>query len=189
MTIPIIIAVIALIAALSSYQGIRRGGARFYTLEREAMLRRASFTLLASMLLFLGAVSLMAYNYTQLLAEEETGIIETEEGIVTVTPETVLETQPPTPSATPTIDPNVPTPTATPVICRALVEGTAGSGLTLRATPGGEEIVILPEGTILTVLETEPASANNFTWRNVRTVAREEGWVVEDFLTIGDCGN
>ena len=189
MTIPFIIAVIALIAALSSYQGIRKGGARFYTLEREAMLRRASFTLLASIMLFLGAVGLMAYNYQQLLAEEETGLIETEEGIGTATPGTDLETQPPTPSATPTIDPNVPTPTATPIICRALVEGTAGSGLTLRDTPGGEEIIILPEGTLLTVLETEPVVANNFTWRNVRTVAREEGWVVEDFLTIGDCGN
>jgi hypothetical protein len=187
LTIPIIITVIALIAALSAYRGIRRGGARFYTLEREAMLRRASFTLIASILLFLGAFALITYNYQQLLAEGNS-TIETDEGvIITTTPETVLETSPPTPTITPTIDPSIPTPTVTPVICRAIVEGTAGGGLTLRDTPGGEEITILPDGTILVLLDTEPAQANDFTWRNVRTVAREEGWVVEDFLTIGDC--
>jgi hypothetical protein len=68
LTIPLIISIVALIAALSAYRGIRRGGARFYTLEREAMLRRASFSLLASMLLFLGAVGLMTYNYLHMLA-------------------------------------------------------------------------------------------------------------------------
>lgn len=187
LTIPLIITIVALVAALSAYRGIRRGGARFYTLEREAMLRRASFTLIASILLFLGAVVLMTYNYQQLLAQEEGSTVETEEGVVTVTPETVLETSPPTPTVTPTVDPNIPPPTETPIICRAVVEGTAGSGLTLRDSPDGEEVTILPDGTIIIVLETEPVQAGNFIWRNVRTVAREEGWVVEDFITIGDC--
>jgi hypothetical protein len=189
LTIPLIITVIGLIAALSAYRGIRRGGARFYTLEREAMLRRASFTLVASILLFLGAVGLMTYNYQQLLGQGAGGSVETEEGIVTTTPEadTVIETSPPTPTITPTPDPNIPTPTATPVICRAIVDGTAGGGLTLRDSPGGEEIIILPDGTIINLLDTEPVQANDFTWRNVRTVSREEGWVVEDFLIIGDC--
>ena len=189
LTIPLIITIVALVAALSAYRGIRRGGARFYTLEREAMLRRASFTLIASILLFLGAVGLMTYNYQQLLGQGAEESVETEEGIVTITPEAedVLETSPPTPTITPTPDPNIPTPTATPVVCRALVEGTAGGGLTLRDAPGGDEITILPEGTIVNLLDTEPVQANNFTWVNVRTVAREEGWVVEDFLTVGDC--
>jgi hypothetical protein len=187
LTIPLVITIIAIIAALSAYRGIKRGGARFYTLEREAMLRRASFTLLASILLFLGAVGLITYNYQQLQGQGNGTTVDTEEGVVTTTPETVIETSPPTATITPTVDPNIPTPTATSVICRAVVDGTAGGGLTLRDTPGGEEITILPDGTIVNLLETEPVQANNFTWRNVRTVAREEGWVVEDFLTIGDC--
>jgi hypothetical protein len=190
LTIPLIITVIALLAAFSAYRGIRRGGARHYTLEREALLRRASFTLIASILLFLGAIGLMTYTYQQLLATSDGETIETEEGVVvTTTPstDTVIEDSPPTLTMTPTPDPNVPTPTATPTICRAVVDGTAGGGLTLRESPGGEEITILPDGTIVNLLETEPAQANNFTWRNVRTVAREEGWVVEEFLTIGDC--
>jgi hypothetical protein len=46
----------------------------------------------------------------------------------------------------------------------------------------------LPDGTILTLLEDEPEEVNNFMWRKVRTVSREEGWVVEEFLKIGECG-
>ncbi len=190
LTIPLIITVVALIAALSAYRGIRRGGARFYTLEREAMLRRASFTLLASIFLFLGAVGLMTYNYQQILAQQNQDPAEVEQGVGTTTPEEIIiEDFPPTPTTTPTPDPNIPPPTATAVICRAIVDGTAGGGLTLRDTPGGEEIIILPDGTIVNLLETEPQTVNNTTWRNVRTVAREEGWVAEEFLTIGDCGS
>jgi hypothetical protein len=188
LTIPLIITFIALVAALSAYRGIRRGGARFYTLEREAMLRRASFTLLASILLFLGAVGLITYTYQQSVGTGDVATVESEQGvIVTTTPDDVIENTPPTPTATATIDPNIPTATATPAICRAIVDGTAGGGLTLRKTPGGEEITILPDGTIVNLLDTEPVVANDFTWRNIRTVAREEGWVVEDFLVIGDC--
>jgi hypothetical protein len=185
-TIPIILAIGAVIAALSAYRGIRRGAARFYTLERETMLRRASFTLLGSMLLFLAAVALLVYGQQQLAGDpagEESGPI-----AVTATPEPELQTQPPTPTMTPTPDPAIPTATATAVICRAIVDGTAGSGLTLRDAPGGADITILPDGSILTLLDEEPVEANGFTWRSVRTVAREEGWVVEAFLKIGECG-
>jgi hypothetical protein len=140
------------------------------------------------MLLFLGAIGLMTYNYQQMQPDQEGGAGETEEGAATATPETILEDSPPTPSMTPTTDPNVPTPTATAVICRAVVDGTAGGGLTLRETPGGEEVTILPDGTIVNLLETEAQVVNNTIWRNVRTVAREEGWVSEEFLTIGNCG-
>lgn len=185
-TIPIILAIGALIAALSAYRGIRRGAARFYTLERESMLRRASFTLLGSMMLFLAAIALLVYSHQQLTGgsgEEASGPIE-----VTATPEPELETQPPTPTLTPTPDPAIPTTTPTAIICRAIVDGTAGSGLTLREVPGGADIAILPDGSILTLLDEEPQEANGFIWRSVRTVAREEGWVVEDFLKIGECG-
>ena len=186
-TLPILLTIAAVIAAISAYRGIRRGGARFYTLERETMLRRAGFTLLGSMDLFLAALALLVFNYQQLTNE---GVVNAEdEGnlVVTATSEPQLESQPPTPSPTPTTDPSIPTPTATPIICRAIVDGTSGSGLTLREVPGGPEVSILPDGTILTLLEEEPQDVNGFMWRMVRTVGRDEGWVVEEFLKMGDC--
>jgi hypothetical protein len=187
LTIPIIMTVVALIAAFAAYRGIRRGGARFYTLERESMLRRAGFTLLGSVFLFLAAIALLIYNQQQFVSAG--GVPENggETVAVTATAEPALNAQPPTPTPTATVDPTIPTPTATPIICRAIVDGTAGSGLTLREAPGGEEVAILPDGSIVTLLEEEPVEANDFIWRNVRTVAREEGWVVEEFLKMGDC--
>lgn len=187
-TIPVILTIVAVIVAIAAYRGIRRGGARFYTLERETMLRRASFTLIGSVVLFLIAIGLMIYNYQQMTNQNVVTIDETEGVVATVTTEPELQTQPPTPTPTPTADPNNPTATPTPVICRAIVDGTAGSGLTLREAPSGPEISILPDGTILTlVTEEEPEEVNDFTWRKVRTVSQEEGWVVEEFLKIGDC--
>ena len=187
-TIPVILTVAAVIVALAAYRGIRRGGARFYTLERETMLRRASFTLIGSVILFLAAIGLLIYNAQQQVGSDVVGAEGTEEVVATVTPDLELQSQPPTPSPTATVDPSIPTPTVTPVICRAIVDGTSGSGLTLRDRPGGAEISILPDGTILTLLEDEPEEANGFNWRKVRTVSQDEGWVVEDFLKIGDCG-
>lgn len=186
-TIPIILTVVAVIVALAAYRGIRRGGARFYTLERETMLRRASFTLIGSVVLFLAAIGLLVYNYQQTIDPNVVIIDESGSVEVTVTAEPELQIQPPTPSPTATADPNNPTATPTPVICRAIVDGTSGSGLTLREAPSGPEMSILPDGTILTLMEDEPDEVNDFTWRKVRTVSQEEGWVVEDFLKIGDC--
>lgn len=186
-TLPIILTIAGIIAAISAYRGIRRGGARFYTLERESMLRRASFTLLGSMLLFLAAIGLLVFNYQQ-LTDEGVANAEDEGGVViTATAEPQLQSQPPTPTMTPTVDPTIPTPTTTPIICRAIVDGTFGSGLTLRDVPSGPEISILPDGTILTLLEEAPQDVNGFVWRKVRTVSRDEGWVVEEFLKMGDC--
>jgi hypothetical protein len=188
LTIPVILTIVAVIVAIAAYRGIRRGGARFYTLERETMLRRASFTLISSVVLFLIAIGLMIYNYQQMTNQNVVTIDESEGVVATVTSEPELQTQPPTPTPTPTADPNSPTATPTPVICRAIVDGTAGSGLTLREAPSGPEMSILPDGTILTlVTEEEPEEVNNFTWRKVRTVSQEEGWVVEEFLKIGEC--
>ena len=188
-TIPVILSVLAVIVAFAAYRGIRRGGARFYTLERETMLRRASFTLIGSVLLFVIAIGLLIYNYQQVTGEENAPVEESEGVVITATSEPELESQPPTPSPTATEDPSIPTPTATAVICRAIVDGTSGSGLTLRESPGGAEVSILPDGTILTLLDDEePMEANGFIWRKVRSVSQEEGWVVEDFLKIGECG-
>lgn len=185
--IPAILAISGLLMALAAYRGIRRGAARFYTLERESMLRRAGFFLLASVVLFSLSVGLLVYGNRQLTAEESTSPTNAQVQEATATSEQVLQTQPPTETPTPTPDPNEPTATPTAIICRAVVDGTAGSGLTLREVPSGPEITILSDGAILTLLEEDPEEANGFVWLKVRTVSREEGWVVEDFLKIGDC--
>jgi hypothetical protein len=186
--IPIILAVSALILALSAYRGLRRGAARFYTLERESMLRRAGLALLGSIVLFLSAMSLLIYSYQQLDSPESPNSSNGSSANATTTSDQLLQTLPPTPTPTSTPDPSIPTPTATPIICRAIIDGTAGSGLTLRESPNGIEVAILPDGTILTLLEDEAEEVNGFIWRKVRTVSREEGWVVEEFLKLGECG-
>jgi hypothetical protein len=78
--------------------------------------------------------------------------------------------------------------TITPAVddVTGVVFGTQGIGLTLRTTPGGAEIGVLPEGTVVTVLEGEAVAANGFAWRLVRTAGGEEGWVAVEFLDMGD---
>ena len=188
--LPIALAVAALFAGLATYRGIRRGGARFYTLERESLLRRASFTLFASILLFLGSITLLMVERQQLTATEEASEEDGETAVsigtpaATQTPE--LNNLPPLPTTTSTPDPNIPTPTATAVVCRGVVEGTFGNGLTLRDEPGGEEVAILAEATIITILlEETPIEFNGLIWRKVRPLLGENGWVAEDFITTG----
>jgi hypothetical protein len=187
LTIPIILTLAAIIVAISAYRGIRRGASRFYTLERESMLRRAGFTLIGSIVLFLGAIGLLAYGewQDQNISETPAGEVDFLEAMEESDP--FLQTQPPTQTPSPTVDPNLPTPAPTPVVCRAIVDGTAGSGLTLRDAPSGAEVSILPDGSILTLEDEEPVEVNTFIWRKVRSPALEEGWVVEEFLKMGAC--
>ncbi|HMT21824.1 MAG TPA: SH3 domain-containing protein [Promineifilum sp.] len=189
--LPILLFVGALLAAFFTYRNIRRGGARFYTLEREIVLRRATVTLVAAVALFTVALGLMYFQRQQLIeaslppVEEETG-----GGVnapVVTTPTPMLEVFPPSPEPT-SLTPQ-PTATVTPTVCRAVVEGTGGNGIYLRDAPQGAEIVIMPEGTLLTVLEDAPVEAGDFVWRKVRAVGGEEGWAAEQFLTIrAPCG-
>ncbi len=184
--LPLILAFIGLVLAFTTYRDIRRGGARFYTLEREAILRRASFTLLGSVAFFLMAVGFFAYTFQQSQAVEAADSGETVEGVVTITPTAELETSPPTPTITATPDLTIPTATPTPIICRAVVEGTSGNGLTLRSAPGGDEVAILPDGSILTLSQDEAAQElDGLFWRKVRTITNQEGWVAQDFIRIG----
>ena len=190
MLFPVIIflTVGGIIAAIASYRGIRRGGARFYTLEREAMLRRASYTLLGSLFFFVAAIGLLLQERQQLIApplSEEPAAETILESAATATPTLAFESVPPTETPTPTPDPDQPTPTPTPVICRAQITDTGGNGLTMRTIPGGEEISILPEGSLVTLLEDEAISSGGFTWRKVRATGGGEGWVAQEFLTIG----
>jgi hypothetical protein len=187
--VPITLSFAALLAAIATYRGIRRGGARFYTLEREALLRRANLTLSASVIMFAAAIGLLLFERQQMLAVDEPIA---EEGVI-VEGETIFPTAtaginaiPPTSSPTATVDASIPTPTATSVICRGVVEGTFDNGLTLRDAPGGAEVDILAEATIITVLlEEAPVEANGRVWRKVRSLFGDVGWVAEDFISFG----
>ncbi|MCP4425003.1 MAG: SH3 domain-containing protein [Chloroflexi bacterium] len=183
--IPLALAFFGFVAAFVSYRDIRRGGARFYTLEREAILRRASFTLVGSALLFTAAIALLVVDRQQTIAEETAVEGEAIEGVVTITPSPVVQQLPPLPTGTPTPDVTIPTATPTRPVCRAVVEGTFGNGLTLRDQPGGEEVTILAEADLVTVIDQSPTEANGIAWRQVRSLFGDEGWVAEQFLKLG----
>jgi beta-lactamase class A len=80
---------------------------------------------------------------------------------------------------TPTMAPQTPTPD----LPHAVVTNTSGVGLTVRETPGGGEVAIIPDGTILTLLPDNVVNANGFTWQRVRTPSGEEGWAATDYFT------
>lgn len=65
---------------------------------------------------------------------------------------------------------------------QAIVYGTRGIGLTLRETPGGNELSILPDGAIVSVLPDTPVAANGYVWRRVIAQSGQSGWVGADFL-------
>lgn len=189
--LPLLLFLGAVVATFFTYRNIRRGGARFYTLEREIVLRRAVVTLAAASILYTGALAMLYMQRQQLIEaslppEEEEAVDGVNSPVVT-TPTPMLEVFPPSPEPT-SLTP-APTATATPTVCRAVVEGTGGNGIYLRDAPQGEELVILAEGTLLTVLEDAPVEAGGFVWRKVRAVGGEEGWAAQDFLTIrAPCG-
>lgn len=190
--LPFILTAIGLILAISTYQNIRRGGARFYTLEREAMLRRASVTLGLMVLVFVGAVGVMYMNQqataaTETPLEEDAGNVPIAT-VETATPSSGVQQFPPTFTPAPTIEQELPTPTITPRIIPAVVTGTGASGLWLRSEPNttGETLFRLQDGEILSLLEDEPVFDGTFTWVKVRRVDGEQGWVAREFLEIAD---
>ncbi|MDX1414554.1 MAG: serine hydrolase [Candidatus Promineifilaceae bacterium] len=74
--------------------------------------------------------------------------------------------------------------TATPDLPHAIVSGTQGIGLTVRETPGGAEVAILPEGTVLTLLEEAPIEFNGFSWHRVRTPDGDTGWAADAYFKL-----
>ncbi len=179
--LPIGLTIIGLLIALNAYRNIRRGAARYYTLERESLLRQAGYTMLAGVLFLLAAIAWLIYSNQQLLAENAVEAGESVEGFAT--PQATLEIFPPTMTPAPTPEETLPIPTATPTLRRGLVDGT-GVGLYLREFPGGPEIETLQDGSPITVLEDEPQQFNGLTWVKIRALSQQEGWVVQDFLII-----
>ncbi len=83
--------------------------------------------------------------------------------------------------------PPVPTPfpvTATPDLPHAIVTNTQGIGLTVRDIPGGAEVAILPDGTVLTLLQIEPVEHNGYRWHQVLTPDGKTGWAADAYFTI-----
>ena len=185
--------IVAFIIFLVAYSQIRQGGSRVYSLEREAVLRRASATM------FVGAIFLlMTIVWLFYLNPPPIFIPETEEEIATQVA-AIPPTETPAPgqtefnqlplietvTTTPTIDPNLPTATPTPVVIRAFVKDTGGNGLYMRDKPGGETLLILDENEFVTVLQSEGTQQfDGFTWLKVRTFLGDEGWVADVFLEI-----
>ena len=184
--IPLALAFAGFAAAIAAYRDIRRGAARFYTLEREAVLRRAGFILIGSALLFSASIGLLIYGggggetavSDPLTADGTTAALPT----ITATPE--LNQFPPVETPIPPT-PIGPTAVPTKPVCRAQVAETFGNGLTMRDAPGGEQIIILAEGDLVTMLDDEPQPVNDLVWRKVRSLFGDEGWVAESFLEMG----
>lgn len=84
--------------------------------------------------------------------------------------------------AQPPVLPATPTPVPVPDRPAAIVAGTQGIGLTLRNTPAGNEVTILPEGSVVYLLDDEPSQVGGIEWRNVTTIAGDSGWVGADYL-------
>ncbi len=77
---------------------------------------------------------------------------------------------------------NTSTPFPRPDWPQAIVFGTQGVGLTLRDRPGGQEITILPEGSIVSLLPEPTQEQGGIVWRKIQTSQGQEGWVGEMFL-------
>lgn len=80
-----------------------------------------------------------------------------------------------TPPALPTIAP-------TPSLARATVQGTGGAGVVLRDAPGGAEIMIVPEGSLVFLPDAAPVAQGDHSWRQITLLGDIRGWVVADFL-------
>lgn len=201
--IPIGLAILAVLATINAYTALQKGGSRFFELEREAILRRAGFTLLSGMFLFLAALGVLIFQnntLTQALDVEPTAeLVESAETQPATTTTEDVDDSPPTvevesvppelPTRTPfpTEDPNAPTPTPAPIVVRAYIEGTGGSGVYLRERPGtdGDTLEILDEGALVTLSQDdEPVEANGLRWLKVRDLTGTDGWVADLYLDI-----
>ncbi len=193
--IPILLAIGGIITALIAYRYVQRGGSRFFQMERDRLLRQASFIQLASMVLFAASVGVLLYQQSELqaaLENDELALAEDNDlgaaqiEVALATPEIIIESQPPTIAVVPTAteDPDLPTQTPTVELKRAEITGTGASGVYLRGTAStsGEELQILDEGSIVTILNEDIIDADGYKWVNVRTLGGEEGWVAEIFL-------
>ena len=107
----------------------------------------------------------------------------------TAVPQPTATPRPAPPTVTPTAA-AVPTPTAPAASSpppggwpEYVVSGTAGTGLWLRRTPGGQQLSIYREGSRLQQLAPDQ-DAQGLTWRNVRAPGDAEGWVAAEYTVL-----
>ena len=78
--------------------------------------------------------------------------------------------------------PILPTVVPTPDLPMAIVTGTGGAGVVLRETPGGQEMMVVPEGSLVFLGEDSPAQEEGLIWHKIQLLGGVSGWVVADFL-------
>jgi beta-lactamase class A len=72
--------------------------------------------------------------------------------------------------------------TPTPEGPLRVVSGTGGAGVTLRARPGGEALLIVPEGSAVFLAPDAPQEAGGLQWQRIVAPGGRSGWVAESYL-------
>lgn len=81
--------------------------------------------------------------------------------------------------------PPLPTVAPTPELPRAFVRNTGGAGVVLRQSPGGAEIAIVPEGSLVFLPEdASEQQQDGRVWRHVQLLDGASGWLVAEFLEV-----
>jgi hypothetical protein len=88
-----------------------------------------------------------------------------------------------TASATPTDTPT-PTVTPTPIQGETAVITTQGNPISVRRSPGGQQVLFQLQNGTMVILQNGRANQGGELWREVRTVEGVLGWVPESFLAI-----
>ncbi len=74
---------------------------------------------------------------------------------------------------------------STPDLPRAYVRNTGGAGVVLRESPGGAEVAVVPEGSLVFLLQDSPVQQRgSLEWRHVRLLDEMSGWLATEFLEI-----
>jgi hypothetical protein len=97
--------------------------------------------------------------------------------------ETPTNTPTSTASATPTDTPT-PTVTPTPIQGETAVIATQGNPISVRRSPGGQQVLFQLQNGTMVILQNGRANQGGELWREVRTVEGVLGWVPESFLAI-----
>ena len=94
----------------------------------------------------------------------------------------------PTPTATPSPTPSpTPTITPTPIDAPTATVEADGSSIWILRSPGGQELVVVDDGTTL-ILLSRHANQGGVLWREIMTVEGLVGWIQEQYLSYPDEG-
>lgn len=184
---------------LRSWQSSRSSRRAWYSVEGRQMRDRArKLAVQAFALLITGAAALLWIGYnlsqptrteppaipapTSLAAPTVTASPSNAEAAATVSPTGEVTGQPsPSPAASETEEQIwVPVPTLVLGV-RAVVTNTGGKGLWLRDAPYGSNVVLLEEGSLVSV-RGGLIEVDGFLWQNVVDPDGRGGWVAADYL-------